>query len=291
MRNEKFEKELMKRLEKHYGADYEIQIRDVVKLSQEPLRGLTVKRKNENIAPTIYLDYLRETDIEEVLKDIYEMIENSQRNKVYFHIESFTDWKMAKQRIHARLVGADDSLLNELPHRNYLNLAVVYYYVVDMDKELGCGTITVRLEHLTHWGVDESELFEAAKENAEAEGYTTENMLDILQELCSEDMDIGSNTLVNPMYVITNASKLYGATALIFAKECFKILAEKMNSNLYILPSSQHELIAIGKEIADIQALKEIVCDVNNSQVEKKDRLSCCVYKYNRVTGVIDIAA
>ena len=75
-----------------------------------------------------------------------------------------------------------------------------------------------------------------------------------------------------PMYVITNASKYYGATALIFAKECFKILAEKVNSNLYMLPSSQHELIAIGEEIADVQALKEMVCDVNNSQVEEKDR-------------------
>lgn len=293
MRNAKFEKELMKRLEKHYGADYEIQIRDVVKLSQEPLRGLTVKRKSENIAPTIYLDYLGEMDIEEALKNIYEIIENSQMSKVYFHIESFIDWKMAKQRIHARLVDADDRLLNELPHRNYLNLAVVYYYVVDVDKELGCGTITIRLEHLTHWGIDEPELFEAAKENAEAEGYTTENMLDILQELYRENMDIGDNTsaLVNPMYVITNASKYYGATALIFAKECFKTLAEKMNSNLYILPSSQHELIAIGEEIAEAQALKEMVCDVNNSQVEEKDRLSYCVYKYNRETGTIDIAA
>lgn len=118
-----------------------------------------------------------------------------------------------------------------------------------------------------------------------------ENMLDILQGLCSEDMDIDGNTLVNPMYVITNASKLYGATALIFAKECFKILAEKMNSNLYILPSSQHELIAISDEFADVQALKEMVCDVNNSQVEAKDRLSYCVYKYDRQADTIDVAA
>lgn len=293
MRNAKFEKELMKRLEKHYGANYEIQIRDVTKLSQEPLRGLTVKRKDENIAPTIYLDYFGGMDVEEALKNIYEIIENSQKSKVHFCIESFTDWKKARQRIHARLVGADDCILNELPHRNFLNLAVVYYYVVDVDKELGCGTITIRLEHLNHWGIDEPELFEAAKENAEAEGYTTENMLDILQELYRENMDIGDNTsaLVNPMYVITNASKYYGATALLFAKECFKTLAEKMNSNLYILPSSQHELIAIGEEVAEAQALKEMVCDVNNSQVEEKDRLSYCVYKYNRETGTIDIAA
>ena len=67
MQNIEFEAELMKRLEKHYGADYEIQIRDVTKLSQKPLRGLTVKRKDENLAPTIYLDYLARMDIDEAL--------------------------------------------------------------------------------------------------------------------------------------------------------------------------------------------------------------------------------
>lgn len=36
---------------------------------------------------------------------------------------------------------------------------------------------------------------------------------------------------------------------MIFAKENFKSLAEKMNSDLYILPSSQHELIAISDRV------------------------------------------
>lgn len=91
MKNAVFEKELMKGLEEHYGADYEIQIRDVTKLSQEPLRGLTVKRKDENIAPTIYLDYFAGMDVAEALKNICEIIENSQKSKVHFCIESFTD--------------------------------------------------------------------------------------------------------------------------------------------------------------------------------------------------------
>ena len=295
MRDTEFEKELMERLEEHYGTEYEIQIRDVTKLSQEPLRGLTIKRKDENIAPTIYLDCLDGMDVDESLKNIYEIMESSNKSKVHFHIEAFTNWETAKQQIHARLVGADDILLKELPHRKYLNLAIVYYFVVDTDKDLGHGSITIRLEHLSIWGISEAELFEAAKANAESEGYITENMLDILQELCGADSDVCSHNSPsvsdNPMYVITNELKFYGATALVFAKECFKALAEKMNSNLYILPSSQHELIAISDEFADVQALKEMVCDVNNSQVEAKDRLSYCVYKYNRQADTIDVAA
>lgn len=295
MRNAEFETELVKRLEEHYGADYEIQIRDVTKLSQEPLRGLTIKRKEENIAPTIYLDYLAGMNMDESLKRIYDIVESSGKSRVHFNVESFTDWETARQKIHARLVRADDNLLRELPHRNYLDLAIVYYYVVDIDEDLGRGTITLRLEHLSHWGVSESELFEAAKANAESEGYAATSMLDILQELCGMNSDSCScNDLSmsdEPMYVITNHSKFYGATALIFAKECFKTLAEKMNSNLYILPSSQHELIAVSDEIADPQILKEMVCDVNNSHVDEKDRLSYCVYKYNRQADTIDVAA
>lgn len=295
MRNTEFETELVKRLEEHYGAGYEIQIMDVTKLSHEPLRGLTIKQKDENIAPTIYLDYLAGMNVDESLKRIYDIVENSGKSRVHFNIESFTDWETARRKIHARLVCADDNLLRELPHRNYLDLAIVYYYVVDIDEDFGHGTITLRLEHLSHWGVGESNLFEAAKANAELEGYTTSSMLDILQKLCGVTSDCCSydNLSISddPMYVITNQSKFYGATALIFAKKSFKTLAEKLNRNLYILPSSQHELIAVSDKFTDPQALREIVCDVNNSQVDEKDRLSYCVYKFSRQTETIEVAA
>lgn len=115
-------------------------------------------------------------DVDESLKKIYDIIESSGRSRVHFNMESFTDWKTAKQKIHAILVSADDNLLRELPHRNYLDLAIVYYYVVDIDEDFGRGTITLRLEHLSRWSTGESELFEAAKANAESEG--------ILQQVC-----------------------------------------------------------------------------------------------------------
>lgn len=289
------EKNLLKCLEEHYGSEYEIQIRDVTKLSQEPLRGLTIRKKSVAIAPIIYLDDFSGMSVEDTLKRIYSIIDSSNTKKLNFSVQSFMNWNEVKSNIYARLVSADDALLNELPHRNYLNLAIVYFFVVDTDEDLGHGTITIRLEHLSHWGISEAELFETAKANAESEGYTTENMLEILQELCGVDAETCSSDSLSvattPMYVITNESKFYGATALVFAKECFKTLAEKMNSNLYILPSSQHELIAISDEFTDAQALKEMVCDVNNSQVEAEDRLSYCVYKYSRQTDTIDVAA
>ena len=61
------------------------------------------------------------------------------------------------------------------------------------------------------------------------------------------------------------------------------------NTNLYILPSSQHELIAISNEFTDAQAHKEMVCNVNNSQVKAKSHLSYYIYKYSRQIDTKDI--
>lgn len=45
MQNIEFEAELMKRLEKHYGADYEIQIRDVTNFPKSRSEDSQSKRR------------------------------------------------------------------------------------------------------------------------------------------------------------------------------------------------------------------------------------------------------
>lgn len=62
MKDTEFEKELVERLEEHYGTDYEIQIRD----------------------------------IEKSPKSIYEIFESSNKSRLHFLIEAFTNWKTAK---------------------------------------------------------------------------------------------------------------------------------------------------------------------------------------------------
>lgn len=74
-----------------------------------------------------------------------------------------------------------------------------------------------------------------------------ERMSDMIKGIIGENSleDIERNESVNDaMFVITNEQKFHGAAA-IFYGDCLERLAEKMKSDMYILPSSIHEMLHI----------------------------------------------
>ena len=70
-------------------------------------------------------------------------------------------------------------------------------------------------------------------------------------------------------------------------------LAEKIGQNLFILPSSIHEVIAVPAEIAgkNLTNLIEMVQEVNMGSVELGERLSNSVYHYDRTARKVTLAA
>ena len=75
---------------------------------------------------------------------------------------------------------------------------------------------------------------------------------------------------------------------MILYKSEFKAFANKQGSNLYILPSSVHELIVIpesrlGNIDMALSGLKNMVETVNKEEVSSEDKLSDSVYYYDRV--------
>lgn len=69
--------------------------------------------------------------------------------------------------------------------------------------------------------------------------------------------------------------------------ETFQGLAEKYGTDLYILPSSIHELIAVPAYGEESDNLAGIVKEVNRSAVLPEDKLSDTVYRYCRAKGII----
>ena len=62
------------------------------------------------------------------------------------------------------------------------------------------------------------------------------------------------------------------------------------DSSLYILPSSVHEVIMFpAKGDEDDAALRKMVRDINDTEVEKQDRLSDNIYFYNHETDMIEL--
>ena len=84
------------------------------------------------------------------------------------------------------------------------------------------------------------------------------------------------------MLVLSNEYNINGASVLLYP-DLIHNLAQKYRKNLYILPSSIHELILIpDNEGNSLSVLSEIVRDINCRHVQREEILSDTAYYYDR---------
>lgn len=103
---------------------------------------------------------------------------------------------------------------------------------------------------------------------------------DMLSEIMPED-DI--------LYVITNTKKLDGACSILYKNNIHE-LATKLGTDLYILPSSIHECIALSVDAVELSDVVGLVETSNRTQVSLDERLSDRVYYYNKDSRSFSLA-
>lgn len=140
---------------------------------------------------------------------------------------------------------------------------------------------------MEQYGLNQEELDITARRNTEYQGFQTASMESIIAEVTGEPEDEIKTDCF--MWVLTNRKKLNGAAVMLYP-EMFKKLADWTRSDLYVLPSSIHEVIAIPDGGADPKILKSMVGAVNSSEVSKDEFLSENVYKYIRSENRLIIA-
>ena len=87
------------------------------------------------------------------------------------------------------------------------------------------------------------------------------------------------------MYVLTNSIKLNGAYYIMF-EEYLKVFADSIDSDLFILPSSIHEILLVPMDCGvSKEELEKMVCSINNSELSPSEVLSDNVYEFYRETG------
>jgi hypothetical protein len=91
------------------------------------------------------------------------------------------------------------------------------------------------------------------------------------------------------MWIISNNKGVSGAVNMIFEKNLNE-LSKGLGDDLYILPSSIHEVIAIPASMADPEDLAEMVHQVNTEMVDVSERLSNQVYHYDRAERKLSMA-
>ena len=256
------------------------------------LYGLTVLEDEINISATIYLEpyyeVYEDTGMEYIL-DRLERVYEENKPEQSFDISKILDYESIKENLRAKLINYElnREFLKEVPHRRFLDLAIVAYIALEMEEEIeGNATITVKNNLQQTWKVDTEELIDTALENIRG---------DVVAANMSEYVDMslfGDTENLFDIYVITNRLKLHGAVAMLQKDRLKQFSEELKKETLTILPSSIHECLIINSEDEDkdTDELKEMVKEVNETVVSDQDILSNNVYIYNRTTDKITIA-
>lgn len=284
-----FKEVILEGIKEIFKEEADCSIHEVLKNNGVKLDGLIISARQNRVSPTIYLNdfyraFLAGTDIEEILEQIQDIYINNVLEMGY-DAEKFMDLNRSKDKIAYKLINykMNEELLGTIPHRKYLDLAIVYFMVIK-DDQIENATVLINNNWLREWNITEEELFNIAKENSpqmfKAEIVNIKDMvLSLIEDKTDEFINIPEEEC--NMYVLTNNEKQYGAATILY-DNIIKDFAQKNNSDVYILPSSVHELILVpGSTFVQKEGLNEMVQEVNATQVPMQEILSDHAYIYN----------
>lgn len=283
-----------------------VSVNEVSKNNGKVLHGITVKLENSNIAPNIYLEgffkkYEEGQDLDLVMGEIGRVaMEHMEAPDEFASIgKDFQNFDFVQDKIIMVAVNAERNraLLDGAPHVMKEDLALIYKVMIGNNHD-GMATITIKNEHMAMWGVTTETIHELAMQNTkEILPVTVQSMNEVMREMFSKDgmpdemaeAMFAEMPVNQQMYVISNTAKVNGAASM-FYEDALSGLAEKVGTDLFILPSSVHECIAVSTDMGTPESLAEMVQEVNGSQVDAEEQLSDHVYRFDAKAKTISLA-
>lgn len=218
------------------------------------------------VTPTIYLDEVYEDfckcqDLELVLYKMATVI--MQYTGQFFPEEVGIDFCQKKDSIVMNLVNTarNKSLLDTVPHREVLDLAVIYRIIMRQGAD-GIDSVLVTNGLMKEMGLTLEEIHNIA--------YNNTMTIFSVEIVKMSDM----------FYVMTNNCNIHGATSMI-CREALAELASKIGESFYIIPTSIHEVLALPEKYGDIETLIAMLEEGNRVLIEDNEILSNSIYFYD----------
>lgn len=285
-----------------HPEDYQATINHVIKNNSVELDGISLHKHGESLSPTVYLNHFYEEYLEgRPLKSIVgEVISTLKEDVPHLEIPAnlFDDYESVKPHIILRLVNYEKNApqLENCPYIPFCDLAITFRWLVHHDS-YGIASALITNRELEHWNISMEELYTVAIQNT-MQLFPAKicPMHEILKEYINNEDDFQQlQSFADPdmlLYVLTNRNHINGSTCMIY-ENVLSDFAQKANSDLYILPSSIHEVLLITANYGlNEESLLKLVHDANRSVVENIDILSDSIYRYdmeqNRIIMIQD---
>ena len=272
----------------------DLSIHSTVKNNGYQRKGITFSEEGINISPTIYLEeyyekFMRGSSVKELAEQVLEMYRKIRIRHSWNEV-SVQDYQNIKDKIIYKLVNQERNgeLLDQVPHVRYLDLAILYFVLVDMDKSGGqMATMLIRNEHLTWWNVTSEEIRRRADMNTEKIlPYEFSAMCMMIEEMLGnqemEEEEWKKFREQENMYILTNHIRSCGASAILYPGR-LQAIGDYFKENYFILPSSIHEVIILPESKAlPKDEMECVIREVNETQVQAEEFLSNHAYYYDR---------
>lgn len=284
--------------EKADGA-FRVWVTTAVKNNGVKWTGISTARQGSGLC--VYLDRyykayrMGEIGVSSAAEEIYRQIMERRGGLEDINTADFLQWDVIKHHIYAKLVNAEwnKERLGTVPHRLFLDLAVVYYIKIDRAEKDGTLSMIIRNPYMELWGQDEESLYQVAAANLSLYGKPCfEEIEAMLQHMMPEGiMPLSSAGVDIRMYVLTNKDGVFGS-AEILDTHTLQAIGKMLADDFIVIPSSVHETIIVPAGAApEYSELADMVCEINATHVSAEERLSNHIYRYGRNEGRLRIAA
>ena len=204
-------------------------------------------------------------------------------------MDFFKDFAQVKGGIFHKVINYEKNkeLLKDVPYIKWHDLVVVFYYAME-EAVFGKATILIYNSHLAMWGQTVEEIYRIAQQNMKQK---MPELLVSMKELMEELAGIEVDETIQPLYMLSNREKMFGASAMLYSEK-IKGLADRLGSDLLILPSSTHEVLLLPEQRDQrYDFYRQMVKEVNTTQVDPEEILSFNLYRYDRQKEEIEEVA
>lgn len=211
------------------------------------------------------------------------------------------DFESLKDNLILTLVNTEKNkdLLETIPHRQFLDLSIIYRWMINVDSSDNSASMIVTNNTMMNANIDsEEKLYELAMKNTRT--IFSEEITDVCDVARKFEIESGMSPeeveaymprreAKDTLWVLTNNVGLYGASLMNY-EDILSDMAEKVEDNLFILPSSIHEVLLLAATDKEPCCLKGMVTSVNEDMVSEREILSDNVYFYDRTSKIVSIA-
>ena len=270
-------------------------VRNITKNNGVERYSISPARQGDKVCPNIYLDELFKAyqggeEIENCVDSFLSIVRQTiNTNKSLEQLgEFFKNYDKVKNNLQICVINTmlNKELLKDTPHIVVEDVSLVFRFVVN-DPKRDFGSILIKDAHLKIWGINELKLFEDAKLCAQRNNTTTiQSMGEVIRgivppESMTEEME--REFMSNDMYVVSNKSRFFGAAEAFYNPSILRPLANAIG-DLYVIPSSVHELIVVSKDSMSYSECAQMIKAVNSEEIRQEDILSDHPYVYNAKT-------